>query len=272
MCNSQVITGHPTALEAVGYALAQREVLYRTRLIACRGEILSNRLRGTLSQGFDGRIADYYNCEEIGNIAYECPADPSKMHVNTDACVLEVVDENGLPRETGVEGEIVVTNLYNYTMPFIRYRLGDRTALLSHGTPRCACGSLRPTISPPAGRSDDYIVFPDGRQMSPRAVEGLVILPLLKRLRANSSGVLRSPRYQIVQESLDTLRLLVDAPLTFEHELANEVEMSFRNWGYSTTLVVSRVTEIPVERSGKSKTVVSRISGDEPRRSREVHP
>lgn len=257
--NCQVVSGHPTALEAVGNVLVQRRVKRRTKLIASRGEILSDRLRFAISLAFEGRLADYYNCEEAGSVAYECPADPTKMHVNTSVCLLEVVNERGEPQEIGVEGEVVITNLYNYTMPFIRYRLGDRSTLLSRGGGECECGSLRPTISPPAGRSDDYFSFPDERKLSPRAIEGLVILPLLKRLRADSPGVLRSPRYQIVQESMDTIRLLVDSPLGFTDELIEVVEASFGNWGLSVSLVVSEAADIPVENSGKTKTVISKV-------------
>jgi phenylacetate-CoA ligase len=258
--NCQVVSGHPTALEAVSEVLIRRHQKHRTKLIASRGEILSDRLRSVISRAFNGRIADYYNCEEVGNVAYECPADPTKMHVNTSACLLEVVNENGQPQVVGVEGEIVITNLYNHTMPFIRYRLGDRATLLSHGGRQCACGSLRPTISPPAGRSDDYFRFPDGRQLSPRAVEGLVILPLLKRLRVDSPDVLRSPRYQIIQESMKSVRLLVDSQLGFTDELVDEVEASFSDMGFVVSLIVSETANIPVEDSGKRKTVVSHVS------------
>ena len=260
----QVVTGHPTCLEAVARDLASRGTAYKTRLIACRGEILSARTREALSRGFDGRIADYYNCEEIGNMAYECPADPTRMHVNTDACWLEVVDGHGVPQEIGVEGDVVVTNLYNLTMPFVRYALGDRATLLSHGGQPCACGSLAPTILAPAGRMDDYFVFPDGRRMSPRTVEGLVILPLLQHLRAESPDLLLSPKYQIVQESEESIVLLVDAPLSFAKELETEVVSAFRKRGFSVQLAIREVSEIPLAASGKSKNVRSLLDTGEP--------
>jgi phenylacetate-CoA ligase len=39
--------------------------------------------------------------------------------------LIEVVDKRGEPCRPGEEGEVIVTSLINYSMPFIRYRIGD---------------------------------------------------------------------------------------------------------------------------------------------------
>ena len=38
---------------------------------------------------------------------------------------MEILDEDGAPTKPGSVGRVVVTSLYNYAMPFIRYELGD---------------------------------------------------------------------------------------------------------------------------------------------------
>ena len=106
--------------------MAESNAIMTVGLVVCRGEVLDEQTRSLLAKAFAGKIVDYYNAEEIGNVAYECPDDHEKMHVNTGSCILEILNDQGVSKGLGEEGRIVVTNLFNHTMPFIRYDLGDR--------------------------------------------------------------------------------------------------------------------------------------------------
>lgn len=121
---------------------------------------------------FGCRLAEICNCEEVGNVAWECPRTAGVMHVNSDACVLEIVDEDGRPARSGEGGRVIVTNLFNRTMPFIRYELGDRAALLP--SKRCECGYDGPSMTLVAGRSGDFIRPPSGRRVSLRTIHSLI--------------------------------------------------------------------------------------------------
>lgn len=260
----QIVTGHPSCLEVVAAQMIESNVVLSTKVVVCRGEVLSKRLRALLAQAFDGKIVDYYNAEEIGNIAYECPAEAGKMHINTDCCILEILDERGAPQPSGIEGRIVVTNLFNHTMPFIRYDLGDRGTLISSGGTRCDCGSLLPSILPPSGRSGDFFSFPSGVRLSPRAVESLVVPTLLRIQQARSPGVQGSPAYQCIQDSESHIRLVIASPLPFREELRDKIESNFNRMGIRISLTITEVREIPTEGSGKSRRVISKVRGNPP--------
>jgi phenylacetate-coenzyme A ligase PaaK-like adenylate-forming protein len=255
----QVITGQATCLEAVAQYLLETGQRVRTKLVVSRGEVLASHVREVLERAFDGRVVDYYNCEEVGNVAYQCPADSSRMHVNTDCCVLEIVNKAGEPIPQGDEGHVVATNLFNHTMPFIRYALGDLAAWISKGGERCVCGSYRPTIFAPLGRADDYFWFEDGTRMSPRIVEAYFVPPMLAFLAEQDEDMIGSPRYEIIQVSERLLRFRVAGHLGFQQDLARHIQWKFREDGHDVSIVVEENASLPVDGSGKARCIVSQV-------------
>ncbi|MFC2081563.1 hypothetical protein ACFLSF_02440 [Candidatus Bipolaricaulota bacterium] len=177
-------------------------------MIATRGEILHDDTRRALGSAFGCPVFDFYNCEEIGNIAWQCPADSSRMHVNTDSCVVEVVDDDGRQLRQGEVGRIVVTNLYNWTMPLIRYDLQDRGMLLSSHGDRCACGSMNPTMGIVEGRDDDFLLLGDGTHVSPRLV-ATGFDRAVEQSRPEGYGGALHRGYQIVQDAPNHLTVRV---------------------------------------------------------------
>jgi len=143
-----VISGYPTALEILAGALGAQALrasptAFSSSLVATRGELLGETTRRAIESAFGCRVGDFYNCEEVGNVAWECPRDPKTLHVNTDACIVEIVDSEGNPLPAGVEGRVLVTNLYNCTMPFIRYALHERGILLPDENAATAAAGAR---------------------------------------------------------------------------------------------------------------------------------
>jgi phenylacetate-CoA ligase len=72
---------------------------------------------------------------------------------------LEVLDEYNQPVKEGEEGKVVVTNLFNYSMPLIRYEIGD---LAIRGPDQCTCGNILPTLKTVTGRTTDPFILEDG--------------------------------------------------------------------------------------------------------------
>jgi phenylacetate-CoA ligase len=70
---------------------------------------------------------------------------------------LEIV-RDGEVVSPGEQGEIVITDLNNYVMPFIRYATGD----LAVRGDLCACGNAFPLIRKIVGRSFEYLRAKNG--------------------------------------------------------------------------------------------------------------
>lgn len=74
-------------------------------------------------------IHDHYGAMEISGLAVALEPDDEYMRVVADGLLLEVMQDSGRTSETGT-GTLLVTDMDNVSMPFIRYRLGDRVELV----------------------------------------------------------------------------------------------------------------------------------------------
>jgi phenylacetate-CoA ligase len=87
---------------------------------------------------------------EAGILGYECQAHHG-FHVPEDHLFVEILDPDGAPVALGEEGELVVTTLKREAMPFIRYRLGDISAL---STEPCPCGRTNTMLKGVLGKAE----------------------------------------------------------------------------------------------------------------------
>jgi phenylacetate-CoA ligase len=87
------------------------------------------------------------------------------VHVFEDLFIVEVVDENNRAVPDGSAGhKLLITNLFNYTQPLIRYEVSDMLAMSPEA---CPCGRPLRLIAKMEGRSDDiiYLKGPEGRDI-----------------------------------------------------------------------------------------------------------
>jgi len=264
---ASIVTGHPSLLELVAETLVRDpERPVRARLVICRGEVLSPRVRDMLSAAFQCPVVDFYNCEEIGNIAWECPAHPDRMHVNEDLCWLETIDEDGAVTQAGAAGRVVVTSLYNRTMPFVRYLLDDQARRMGPDDERCDCGHRGRTISLVQGRAQDFLCLPDGRRVSPRVFDSIVARAVLGGLGKTGFLEIRSAvRYQVIQETVDRFRVrLMVGGGGLSSDNLGAVRAAVEALHPEVRCEVEPVDELPLEPSGKRRAILSRVTGGDP--------
>lgn len=122
-----------------------------------RAEHLTAGQRITIERAFKAKIANHYGLTEAYPIAYDCAF--QKLHICTENVYVELLDSNGAPVKNGLEGEIVVTNLHNFSMPIIRYRTGDMGTI---SATQCECGSDNPVLELTEGRIADKVITYNG--------------------------------------------------------------------------------------------------------------
>jgi phenylacetate-CoA ligase len=176
------------------------------RVVITSGERVTEPVRQTLSDTFGAPVRDVYALREAGTVAAECTA--GRYHVESARLWLEVVDPQGNPVPDGVAGEIVVTDLLNTAMPFIRYRTGDRGALAAE---HCGCGTPAKVLRFVAGRSYGEIRLPSGA-----GVDAQRVVKLLEKYPVQ--------RLQVVQDDASSLRVLVQPLGEFTATHAGEIE------------------------------------------------
>jgi phenylacetate-CoA ligase len=134
------------------------EVTPQTAILSSAGT-LYDFMRARIERVFGCRVFNRYGSREVGDIACECSAHAG-LHVFPWGNFVEIVDEEGNPVSPGTEGNILVTNLYNFAMPLIRYAIGDRGILSPK--PDCNCGRRWQILEKVTGRNVDMFVKKDG--------------------------------------------------------------------------------------------------------------
>jgi len=191
---------------------------------------------------FQAPVFETYGSREFMLIGGECDRH-SGLHVSQEHLIVEVLDEDGHPAPDGAEGDVVITDLYNYGMPFIRYRNGDR-AVAGWGT--CPCGRGLPLLREVSGRSADILRTPDGR-----CITGLIFPHLMK----DFAGV---KRFQVAQDEPDHVALRVVLRSGWGDGDRERIDGIMRSTlGPTMRFDIVPVDDIPLTGSGKLRVVVN---------------
>ncbi|KQC07038.1 MAG: hypothetical protein APR62_07160 [Smithella sp. SDB] len=253
-----IMGGRPSVYWDLAKFLREKDIVPPSpRLITGGAEILLPHVRKLLEDVFRCRVADYYNSEEAGNLAWECPANPQLMHPNTATAWIEAVDQQGIPVPAGNEGHLIITNLYNYSMPFIRYDTGDRGILLE--TRKCQCGFNGPVMRLLEGRNENYIVLPDGREISPRIMFNVVNTGFPHDKKGwNMIDAIRI--FQIIQEFNDLIEIKVVPGPAYTDSLWQAVEENLKILHPAMRLKVSIVDDLRPEPGKKFHQVLGNLN------------
>jgi phenylacetate-CoA ligase len=213
------------------------------RLIFSSAELLEQPTRRQIEKTFQAPVFDFYGMEELGLVGWECPARQG-FHLNIDAFAIEFV-QNGQSVRAGQRGKIIVTSLYSYAMPLIRYDTED-VGTVAIGL--CPCGRGLPLLKHLEGRFDDILSLPDGRPFPPTG-----LTTIMRRL----NGI---RQYKVIQEELNKLSVYLVLKENHSSDILQQVERGIKEC-FSEALVIKmrKVREIPLESSGKFRPAVSRV-------------
>ena len=197
-----------------------------------------------IAEAFGSPVFERYGCQEVCNIATECDQHDG-MHINCDGLYVEVVGADGKPVAPGEVGEVVITSLDNFAMPFIRYKLGDMGVMMDGP---CACGRGLPRIKEIVGRTLDMIVTPEGRVCS-----GVMMPHFMKEFESVRE-------FQFVQNAVDELILRMVPGKGFDASVKTYLEEQLRRWiGPTMKLTIEESAELERAASGKYRMVISNI-------------
>lgn len=208
-------------------------------------ETLSRAETEELEKIFGARIFTNYGQREVQNIGTECHFQDG-LHIKPQANIVEILDENDKPAPAGVSGNIVVTSLDNYAMPFIRYKTGDLGYLLPDP---CPCGINSPRMKF-EGRGSWKVYLKDGS-----------ILPFdfVKSQLFSYSLWLKIKQFQFVQEADYGVRLYIIPETTWTKADDDEIEGAAAPLGLFLDTVI--VFEIGQSDARKPREFVSKIEG-----------
>jgi phenylacetate-CoA ligase len=246
--DANIIEGYPSRLTRVAHEVLRLGIQnIRPRVIFANSEKLTAGARATIKNAFEVEPVDVYESWEFGTVAWECP-NHNGLHVNEDTLLVEVL-KDGNPVGDGEQGEIVITDLFNQAMPFIRYATGDLAIRSRTG---CGCGRTFKVLREVSGRVTDRLLLSDGTELTATVQLG--------ELAATFRGIVE---YQYVQDKKGELDVLVIC-----NDLFSEVdEIAFKAKllkAYQLERVtIKRVNQIARTIDRKLKPFVSNVVGQE---------
>jgi phenylacetate-CoA ligase len=217
----------------------------RPQAIQTSAEILTTDDRELLEATFNCPVFNRYGCREVSNIAHECEAH-NGLHILAENNLVEIIKENGQPGKPGEEGHIVVTNLNNFAMPFIRY---DTEDIGVYSDQACSCGRGLPLLAAVKGRTADVFTSPSGK---------LLHGEFFTHLFYKTSGVYQ---FQVLQETLENLVVRIVSTTNFNRDstLSFLEEAIHRHGDPAFRVRFELCEQIPPSPSGKYKFTSSKV-------------
>ena len=244
------LMGYTSALANIADELIKRNLplTRRLRAVVTIAETLSPTRRRLIEQGFNAPIVNRYGLRELGSwSAQSCAESPEQFHINTELVICEILREDGSEAAPGELGRVVLTDLWNYARPFIRYETGDLAFAIAGA---CKCGRGFPLLGQIEGRSLEYLHTPSGKLISP-VVLGHFLFVYHDHLEAVK-------HYQLIQDSSHQARLLVVPSAVWDEHRREKIRRDLsRLLGHDMIVSVESVAEIPPEKSGKRPIIKS---------------
>jgi len=214
------------------------------KMIMTVGETLTNEIRAEARSHLGVELVDNYSTAECGVIACQCPDVEGSYHIHAEQAVVEVLKEDGTPCRPGETGVVVVTPLYNFAMPLVRYVTEDYATV----GPLCACGRSMPCFSKILGRRKSLFERPGGGLFRMDADFGVM------------DRHLKGRRWQIAQVGKDQLELrYYDANATGKADPASAVSYAKELAGPEFKVTAKEVPALGLNPGGKFLWTVNEL-------------
>jgi phenylacetate-CoA ligase len=245
-----LIDGYAEAFNFLAqYVEARGGLEFRPKALMSSAQSLPSASRAVIEKAFGCKVFDKYGAREFSGIAYESDAHDGHLVVAEGYIVEILVD--GRPALPGEVGEIVITDLNNYCMPFIRYRIGDLAQAVDNSEVS-ACGRGLPRIGDIQGRVQSIIQGTDGH-----FVPGTFFAHLLKEYDYAIK------RFQVVQEEVGAIRMYVVKGARYSDDTMDEIKSRIRrHLGPSLRIDLQFTDDIALVRTGKHLASVSKLPID----------
>lgn len=191
----EYIYGYASILSAFAQLMKEQglRIIKKLKGVVSTAETLYDDQRLLIQSSFGAPVINEYGARDGGIIAYECPS--GSMHITEENLILEILDiQTAKKAEDGHSGLVIVTDLHNYSMPRLRYLLGDVARLSNEG---CECGRRLRVLQAIEGREDDIFVSKEGK---------LVHGHFWNHIARNMGGI---RQFQLIQHNRENVTLRI---------------------------------------------------------------
>jgi phenylacetate-CoA ligase len=240
--SKKILHGYAASFTAICQNVSKqdtKEIVIQS--IVSGSEALPESTKKSLKQLFNCPVYSKYSNQENGLIAQQCDDDSGEYHINVASYLVEILSlDTDKPVKSGEKGRVVITDLFNYSMPLIRYDTGD---IAVYGE-EASCLVKNSVLRSIEGRRLDFIFNTKGEMLSPSSISTAMW---------KFSGILQ---FQFIQESEKnyTIKLNCRENFTQEELLIKDFQKYLDE---DAVITIEYVSEIPLLKSGKRKYVVN---------------
>jgi phenylacetate-CoA ligase len=237
------ILGYVSAMERICKYLdrsGKDRVKASVSSIITMSESLTDYVKNGMEKYFGCAVQSRYSNLENGIIAQQIPGSDGRYLVNTASYLVEIFKiESDMIAQDGEIGRIVVTDLFNYAMPMIRYDTGDIGSISKESD-----NNNNTYLEQVEGRKLDLLFATDGSLVSSYIVY------------KNMWKYMEIEQYQLIQEEKTKYVFRINAKDTFNKE--SQLISEFKTYlGNDADFKIEYVNEIPLLSSGKRKKIVN---------------
>lgn len=203
-------------------------------------EKLSTEMRQMFKDVYNCDTFDSWGSVEACGMVSEC--EHGKLHINPDAGIIEILDDDLQPVAEGVAGDVYCTGLLNFDQPLIRYKIGDR---MISSDKSCACGRSMPVIQEIAGRTEDVVIGKNGSEMV--------------RFHSIFYGLDKIKKAQVIQEEIENIHIKIEVEASLTKEEESVIRQRIVSQLGEINITIEETDSIPLNNNGKFQAVISRV-------------
>lgn len=241
----KALIGFPSAFESITKYLEKNNLdLLDCNItsITTNSEALNLLVRKNIEKYFGISPVSRYSNEEFGILAQQKPNESQHFQINWANQFIEILDmEKDKSVPYGTAGRVVVTDLFNFAMPMIRYDTGDIAIMKLNEE------SNELVLSSVEGRKMDQIYDTNNNLISSFAI--------YKNLTPHYSKL---KQYQFIQEAQKKYTVKLNTISRFEEkDEVRLVEDLKSDLGNDAEIILEYIDAIPLLPSGKTRKVVN---------------
>ena len=243
-----LLVSYPGPLTEFSKFLIQNKInIASIKAIISSAETLYQWQKDIIEEAFHCPVYNRYGCREFGDIAQECLFREG-LHINAERLIVEIIDDDFKVCKPNDIGEIIITDLDNYGMPFIRYKIGDLGAFSDKS---CKCGRGLPLLKTIEGRTLDVIKTPEGNRL------GGTFWSILFKSKPGIKS------FQVIQEDINGIVVKYVKEENYK-DIPKEyfIKKIKEKCGRDFEIDFIEVREIPKTKSGKTRFIVSKLKNE----------
>lgn len=235
------IQAYPSSIHLLAAYMKENKInAISLKAVFTSSEMVTPKIRALTEEYFCCQVYDYYGLAERVIPIMTC--EKGRYHVIPEYGIAEFITFDG------DKTELIGTGLTNFAMPLIRYKTGD-IVICDHKGTKCSCERNFNLVKEIQGRSNDFIVTPDGRKIGN---------PTLTHLFYGvDNNIIES---QILQEKMDEIIIRVVPDKSYSDKDKELLAKKTRGLlGKSIKIKIELVDSISRTKEGKFRAVVQKM-------------